>query len=40
LNPKKCDELKDSKDPKNTANAILEVTGLDEELYRLGNTKA
>lgn len=37
LNPKGVDA---EKEPKKIAAAILDVSGLDPELYRLGNTKA
>ena len=40
LNPKGVNELKDSKEPKKTAQCIVDAVGLDAELYRLGNTKA
>lgn len=40
LNPKGVNELKDSKEPKKTAQCILDAVALDAELYRLGNTKA
>lgn len=40
LDPKGVEALKDSKEPKKTASAILDSVHLDAELYRLGNTKA
>jgi hypothetical protein len=40
LNPKGVNELKDSKEPKKTAQCIVDAVSLDAELYRLGNTKA